>query len=109
MNTTDRKQTKRVMVDLFGHETLLKRRRIVVEMPAESDAEALKDIGGRELDEILTQQQMSDEGWETEESECFETLDGIYIAKDEVPERLEADIVLEFGRNDQLVAAEVSF
>ena len=107
MNSTDRKQAKRVMVDLFGHDMMLTRRRIVVEMPSDSDDESLKTIGGVELDGMADLNE-SDAGWETEECECSEVLDEITI-NGNVPEHLVADVVLVFSDAGELVTAERHF
>ena len=78
-------------MDLWANESFLKRRRVVLEIPANCLDEELKQIGGETLDDLANVQQV-DSWYETEDVDNFEVLDDISI-EDEVAEHIESDLV----------------
>ncbi len=87
-----KEQTRRVFVDLWANETLLQRRRVVLEIPADCSDSELESVGGITLDDMANAQQV--ESWyETEEADDFDVLDGISVEVG-VPEHIESDLVL---------------
>lgn len=96
--------TRRVFVDLWANETLLQKRRIVVEVPSDCDDEEIKELGGDTLDGIAVGLRI-DACWETEDAESFEVLEDISI-EEGVPEHLEADLVFVRNQDGFLVDVE---
>jgi hypothetical protein len=66
--------TRRVFVDLWAHETLLQKRRVVLEVPSDCTNEELKRIGGNALDDWANAEQV-DSQYETEEPDEFQVLE----------------------------------
>ncbi len=100
-NTNQPEATKRVFVDLWANETLVQKRRIVVEVPTDCDDKEIKEVGGLTLSEIADEQCV-DAHWETDYPDDFDVQDCINI-EDGVPEHLEADLVLVQSEDGNLV------
>lgn len=95
--------TRRVFVDLWAHETLLQRRRIVLEVPADCTVEEIEHLGGITLDDWANAEGV-DSWYETEEHEDFDVLGEISVEAG-VPDHLDSDLMLVRG-GDFLVLKE---
>ncbi len=93
--------TRRVFVDLWAHETLLQKRRVVIEVPSDCTNEELKRIGGNALDDWANAEQV-DSQYETEEPDEFQVLESITVESG-VPDHLDSDLVFERDENHGLV------
>jgi len=99
-------QTTKHFVDLWARETILRRRRIVIEAPAGWDASRLADLDGGELSR-LADEYGCDADWEIEEAEDWEDSSSIDVS-DPVPDDIEPDIVFKLNKVGDLIEAESS-
>lgn len=95
---------KRVFIDLWALETLQKKRRLVVELPADHDTDDLQELSGVTLDQWANAAD-ADLEWEHEAVEGIEVEETIHVV-DGVPEHLEPDLVLMRDETGRLVPAE---
>lgn len=99
---TDQK-SQRVFVEIWALETLLQRRRLVLEVPSNCSVEEIERIGGIIFDDWANAEGV-DSWYETEDHEDFEVLDQISVEAG-VPDHLDSDLVLVRG-GDLLVLKE---
>lgn len=97
-------QTTKHFVDLWARETILRRRRIVIEAPAGWDASRLADLDGGELSR-LADEYGCDADWEIEEAEDWEDSSSIDVSGP-VPEDITPDIVFKVNKVGDLIEAE---
>lgn len=94
-------QSRRVFVDLWAHETLLQKRRIIVEVPSDCTDDELNELEGRAFDDWANAEQI-DSHYEIEEPDEFQVLETITVEPG-VPDHLESDLVLNRDEIDGLV------
>ena len=95
---------KKVFVDLWAHEKVLLKRRIVVEVPMDCDEEEVADTSGYTLDRLVNEQ-LCDASWEREGSEYFEVLDEVHV-EGGVPKHIDADVTFVRHNSGNLVSVE---
>ncbi len=86
------RKSRRVFVDLWAHETLLQKRRIVVEVPSDCTDDEVNELEGSALDDWANDEQV-DSLYETEGPDDFQVLESITVESG-VPEHVESDLVL---------------
>lgn len=101
MNVVQKDSERRVFADLWAHQTLLQRRRIVLEVPADCTDEELIELGGSALDDWANAEQI-DSQYETEEPDEFQVLESITVEPG-VPDHLDSDLMLVRDENHSLV------
>ncbi|MBX3444357.1 MAG: hypothetical protein KF774_18290 [Planctomyces sp.] len=97
-------QTTKHFVDLWARETILRRRRIVIEAPAGWDASRLADLDGEELSR-LADEYGCDADWEIEETENWDTSNGIDVSGP-VADDITPDIVFKMNKFGELIDVE---
>lgn len=98
------KQTTKHFVDLWARETILRRRRIVIEAPAGWDASRLANLDGGELSR-LADEYGCEADWEIEEAEDWEDSSSIDVAGP-VADDITPDIVFKVNKVGDLIEAE---
>lgn len=99
--TVATEQTTKHFVDLWARETILRRRRIVIEAPAGWDASRLADLDGEELSR-LADEYGCDADWEIEEAEDWENSSSIDVSGP-VADDIEPDIVFNMSKFGELI------
>jgi hypothetical protein len=105
MNDKNDKSTpKRVFMNLWALETLQRKRRLVVEVPAECNTDDLQELSGVTLDQWAIAAS-ADPEWEYGDVDGFEVEEIIYV-EDGVPDHLTSDLILIRDEAGRLVPAE---
>lgn len=102
--TETEQATTKHFVDLFAMETIVKRKRIVIEAPSHLNEDELADLNGETLAR-LADKYGCDADWEFEEVDGWEQLSEIHVSGP-VLDDMQPDIVFRFNRAGDLIESE---
>ena len=94
-------EKKKILVELFGTETSVSRKLIVVELPCDCSNEEIKELGGELLDELATESGGDAEWTFTCYEDDFEVRTDVEIG---MATELTPDVELRFDEAKGLVA-----
>lgn len=102
MSVATEQTTTKHFVDLFAKETILRRQRIVIEVPADWDATRLAHLDGEELSR-LADESGCDAPWEYERVDGWKELQQIKVFT--APDNLLPDIKFRMNKIGDLIEA----
>ena len=102
--TVATEQRTKHFVDLFALETIVKRKRIVIEAPSHLNEDELAELNGETLAR-LADEYGCDADWEFEEADGWEQLGEIHVSGP-VPDYIQPDIVFRMNKVGDLIEAE---